>query len=99
MLVLSWRAKYFFSPSTLISACHLAFFKYHPSELAASDGADDNKGLHSRRDRVGQRRIRRLMRQILLAGEEAQERAPLLRNMIADGAAQHRVAGLERVEH
>ena len=39
------------------------------------------------------------MRQILFAREEAQERPALLRNVIADGAAQHGIAGLKCVEH
>src|ERR1700680_4651429 len=39
------------------------------------------------------------MREILLAGEEPHKRAPLLRNLIAQGAAQHRIAGLKRIEH
>jgi hypothetical protein len=38
------------------------------------------------------------MRKIFLAGEEPQERPPLLRAVIADGAAQHGIAGLECVE-
>jgi hypothetical protein len=38
------------------------------------------------------------MRQILLAGEEAQERSPLLRDLVADRPAQHGIAGLKRVE-
>src|ERR1700680_3002224 len=38
------------------------------------------------------------MRQILLAGEEPQEWAALLRNVVADGPAQHRIGCLERVE-
>ena len=47
-------------------------------------------------DRIGQRGIRRLVREILLAGEEANQGPPLLRDLIADRAAQHRVLGLER---
>src|ERR1700704_51780 len=39
------------------------------------------------------------MRQVLFAGEEADERAALLRHVIADGAPQHRIARLERVEN
>ena len=39
------------------------------------------------------------MRKILLASEEAQERPALLRDVIADRPAQHRIAGLERIEH
>ena len=38
------------------------------------------------------------MGQVLLAGEEAQERPALLCDVVADGAAQHGIAGLERVE-
>jgi hypothetical protein len=38
------------------------------------------------------------MGQVLLAGEESQERTALLRVMVADGTAQHGIAGLERVE-
>src|SRR5437899_4322220 len=38
------------------------------------------------------------MGEVLLAGEEPQERSALLRDLIADRAAQHRVAGLECVE-
>src|ERR1700730_16187169 len=38
------------------------------------------------------------MRQILLAGEEPHERSALLRDVVADRPAQHRIAGLERVE-
>src|SRR5579885_1844638 len=39
------------------------------------------------------------MGQILGAGEKPQERPPLLRDVVADRAAQHRIAGLERVEN
>src|SRR5437899_12059840 len=66
--------------------------------LAAGNGPYDDKGLLSGRDRIGQRGVRRLMGQILLTGEEAQERPALLRDVVADGAAQHGIAGLERVE-
>ena len=38
------------------------------------------------------------MRQILLAGEEPDERPALLRDVVADRSAQHRIAALERVE-
>src|ERR1035441_9945652 len=38
------------------------------------------------------------MRQVLLAGEEAQERPALLGDVVADGAAQHWVTGFERVK-
>jgi len=38
------------------------------------------------------------MRKVLFAGEEPQERPALLRDVIADGPAQHGIAGLKRVE-
>ncbi len=49
--------------------------------------------------RVGQRRVRRLVRQVLRASEEAQERPALRSDVVADRAAQHRIPRLERVEH
>jgi len=39
------------------------------------------------------------MGEILLAGEETQERAPLLGDVVADRAAQHRVPGLQCVKN
>jgi len=38
------------------------------------------------------------MRQVLLAGEKPQVRPALLRDVVADRPAQHRIAGLNRVE-
>ena len=52
---------------------------------ASSDGAQGLCAVHARGG--------------LAAREQAQERAPLPGRVIADGAAQHRIAGLERVEH
>ena len=65
--------------------------------LAAGHGADDEVGLGAGSDRAGQRVIGRLVRQVLLAGEEPDERPPRPAVMTADGAAQHRVAGFQRV--
>src|SRR5882672_6830705 len=67
--------------------------------LSSRDRSDDNKRLFSRRDRVGKRSLGRFVGQILLAGEEAQEGATLLRVVVADRAAQHGIAGLDRVEN
>ena len=39
------------------------------------------------------------MSQVLFAGEEAQEGAALLRVVVADGSAQHGIAGLKRIQH
>ena len=67
--------------------------------LAAGNGADDDKGFFPGHDRVGQWFVRRLMRQVFLASEEAQERPPLLRDLVANRTAQHGISSLERVEH
>src|SRR3954447_19666998 len=83
--------------SLALQAC-----KTHPSRvdaaLAAGDGPDDQEGLGPRRDHVGERRVGRLERQVLLAGEEPQERASTEGDVVADRPAQHRIAGLEGVE-
>ena len=39
------------------------------------------------------------MREILLAGEEPDEGSATLRSLVSNGAAKHRVRGLECVEH
>src|SRR2546427_909694 len=72
--------------------------RFLPLALAAGHGTHDQKRLCAHRDRVGQRGIRRFVGQILLAGEDPHERSASLRDVIADRAAQHRIAGLERVE-
>ena len=66
--------------------------------LAPGNGPDNDERLLPGRDRVGQWGIRRLMGQIFLAGEEAQEWPALLRDLVADRPAQHGIAGFERVE-
>ena len=49
-------------------------------------------------DWLGQRRVRSVVRQIALAGKKAHERAALARDMIANRAAQNRIASFERVD-
>src|SRR5579863_2776795 len=67
--------------------------------LAAGDGSNNQKRLGAFGHRLGQRGVRRLMGQVLLAGEEAQERPALEGDVIADRPPQHGIAGLEGVEH
>src|SRR5260370_40479016 len=55
--------------------------------LAAGNGPDNPQGLRPRHDRLGQRGVRRFVRQVLLAGEEAQHLAALLRDVVADRPA------------
>src|ERR1700687_2949308 len=67
--------------------------------LAAGNSPDNEEGLLPGCNCVGQREVRRLVRQVFLASKEPQERSPLLRAMLADGATQHRITGLKRVEN
>ena len=60
--------------------------------LAAGNGSDDEKGFCPCGDGLGQWGVRRLMRQILFAGEESQKWPALLRDLIADRATQCRIA-------
>ncbi len=49
--------------------------------------------------RIGERGGGRLVGEVFFTGEEAQKGAALLSVVVADGAAQHGIAGLERVQH
>src|ERR1022692_3385219 len=66
--------------------------------LAAGHGADDEIRLGADGDGPGQQGVGRVMGQGLLAGEETGERPPRAAVMVADGAAQYRVAGFQRVQ-
>src|SRR6266571_2956206 len=68
-------------------------------ELTPCDRPDNQKWFPARHDCFGQWRIRRVVRQIFLASEESQERAPLFRDMIADRSLQHRIRRLDRIEN
>ncbi len=67
--------------------------------LAPRNGSQDDQRLLPGGNSLGQGCVRGVMRQIFLAGEEAQEGAALERDVVADGAAQYGIAGLEGVEH
>ena len=67
--------------------------------LSTRDGPDHDKWLLPRRNCVGKRGVGRLVGEVFFTGEEAQKGAALLRVVVADGAAQHGIAGLERVQH
>jgi len=66
--------------------------------LSAGDGADDQEGFFAGGDGGGERGVGRIVGEIFLAGEEAEEGATLLRDVVADGALQDRIAGFEGVE-
>src|ERR1044071_5610014 len=66
--------------------------------LAAGYCADDEERLFPCDHLFRQRGVRRLVGQVLLAREEAHEGAARARLVVADGAAERRVARFERVE-
>jgi len=67
--------------------------------LTARDRPYDHECFPTLRHLGGQRGVQRLVRKIFLACKETQERPPLPRSLIADGAAQHRVLGFECVQN
>jgi hypothetical protein len=67
--------------------------------LTAGDRPYDKKRLDRTRHSVGQRSIRRIVGEILSAGEEPYEWPPLLGDMVADRASQHRISCFERVQN
>ncbi len=69
------------------------------ASLSAGNGADDEKGLCPRCDRLGKWSVRQLERKILFASEETQQWPTHVRGVIADRPAQHWISELERVEH
>src|SRR5262245_7054691 len=73
--------------------------EWRRTALAAGNRADDEERFRPRCHGVRERRIGRVEGQILLTREEAQHRAAFLADVIADRAAQHRIARLERVEN
>ncbi len=81
------------SPRAGIDTC------LRPSARAAGDRAHDQVRLSPCCDLVGQWGIDRFIRQVLLAGEEPQQRPPPLGGLVADGSAQRRVLRLERIEN
>src|SRR5262249_12239966 len=60
--------------------------------------ADDEKRFGAGDDGIGQPRVGRLVREIVLAREEAHERPPLERDAIPHRPPQRRIRGLERAE-
>src|SRR5260221_8462699 len=77
----------------------LRFTKGTSRRLAPCNRSKDYERLFPAGDRLRQRSVRRIVSQILFARKEAQERAALQRAVVADGAAQHGIAGFECVEN
>jgi len=67
--------------------------------LPTGDGPDDDERLVPGRDGVREWGVARFVGEILFAGEEAQKRPALLRDLVADSAAQHRIPGLESIKY
>jgi len=70
----------------------------HKGRSAAGDGAYDEKRLLAGSDGVGQGGVGGFVRQVFRAGEEAEERAALLADMVANGAAEHGKLELEGIK-
>jgi hypothetical protein len=79
--------------------CELQPRNLPSSRSAARDRADDHEWLDAASDGGGEGLVGRLVRNVFVAGEESQECSPLLRAVVADRAAEHRVASFERVEN
>src|SRR5579862_171306 len=73
--------------------------KYLGSKLAAGNGADDEEWLLAVGDRVGKRLVGWIEREIFFAREEAEEWPALESVVVANGSGEHRIAGLDGVEH
>ena len=67
-------------------------------ESSAGDGANDEQRFPARGNRFGEWGLGGLQREIFFAGKEAQKRTALEGVVVADGSAEHGVAGFERVE-
>jgi hypothetical protein len=67
--------------------------------LPSRNRPNHQKRLLAGSDRLGERLVGRVVGEVLFTGKKAQERAALLGVMIADGAAQHGITGLERIQH
>jgi hypothetical protein len=67
-------------------------------QLTARDRTDNQKRFFPRRNCLGQRSVGRFVGEIFLASKKAQKRSPLQGAVVADGAAQHGITDLKRVE-
>jgi hypothetical protein len=66
--------------------------------LAAGDGAQDDERVGALGDGGGEGGVRGIVGVVLGAGEEADEGSALMGHVVADRAAEDRVAGLQRVQ-
>jgi hypothetical protein len=67
--------------------------------LAAGDRPDYDKRFLSGCDGRRQWSVGWVQGEIFLASKEAQERAALLRDVVADGASQHRITSFESIKY
>src|SRR5690348_9836602 len=70
----------------------------NPAGSAAGHRPEDDERLMAGYNAIGERRVRRLVGEVLLAGVEADEWPPLPALAIPDSAHEHGVLGLDRVE-
>lgn len=69
------------------------------SNLAARDGANNEKGLVALGDLSRQRSIYRIQRDVLATGEETQEGATFVGLMVANRAPENGIRRLKGIEH
>jgi hypothetical protein len=71
----------------------------YQQHLTAGDCADDIKRFASGCYRLRQRRICGLVRNVLAARKEPQQRTSLSCNVVADGPTQHRIPRFQRIKY
>ena len=70
----------------------------HDQRLASGNGSEDDEGFAGGEDGFGEGCVGGEVGPVFFADEEAEEGAALLGDVVADGVAEHGVAGLEGVE-
>src|SRR6185503_8671467 len=70
-----------------------------PLSASAGQGADDEKRLVAASDRIRQRRVGRVVREVLFTRKESDKGAALLRRVVADRALERWVCCFEGIEH
>jgi hypothetical protein len=69
------------------------------SRHTARNCANHNKRFLTGHDGEGERLVGRVVGEVFFTGEEAQKGTALDGDVVADGSAQHGIAGFERIEH
>ena len=73
--------------------------RHREATSSARDRTDHAQGVGPGAHRVGEPRVRQVVREVASASEETDERASPIRSVVADRAPQHRVARFQSVQH